>query len=290
VKSQDTARENRGEPVSESPTAGGQSGLPSPSDPVASGAGDGSGGRRRGLVFATAAITMVFVLGFIFAAVLSGGLGGKGNEETLTRCDEGSVIGQLVKSSVRVRRSAEASSRTVHTFSKMLPYGVPTVFSLGDTSISSSGDVWYKAMMPAKPNGVTGFVPKTAVRLSVTPYRLVVDLSKKQMLLYQGCTVVSKYKVAIGKPSTPTPTGRFYLTGLFQAARTSAYGPYAFSTSAFSKVLTDWPFGGIVGLHGTNDNSSIGRAVTHGCLRVFNKDITRLANAIPVGTPIDIHS
>jgi lipoprotein-anchoring transpeptidase ErfK/SrfK len=280
--------------VSGIPTYGGPSGPQPPFDPSGGRAARGAEKRGRGLVFLTVVVAFVFVVGFVLAVILSGMLrdnnvarGGAENPEGVTQC-EGTLIGRLVKDKVQVRSAPDAASGTVQTFSRVLPYGVPTVFALQESIGSPDGSLWYKTMMPAKPNGVQGFVPKAAVHVSLTNYRLVVDLTKLRLFVYRDCRVVQDYPVAIGKSSTPTPVGHFYLTGLFQSTSDSAYGPYAFSLSAFSNVFSDWPFGGIVGLHGTNDPSTVGHPVTHGCLRVQNADIIELANLIPVGTPIDI--
>ena len=67
------------------------------------------------------------------------------------------------------------------------------------------------------------------------------------------------------------------------------YGPIAFGTSARSATLSDWPGGGYIGIHGTDRPDLIPGAVSHGCIRLRNADILRLARALPVGTPLTIH-
>ena len=71
--------------------------------------------------------------------------------------------------------------------------------------------------------------------------------------------------------------------------RSPFYGPLAFGTSARSAVLTDWPGGGFVGIHGTNRPELIPGRVSHGCIRMRNRDIERLGRLMPVGTPIIIN-
>jgi lipoprotein-anchoring transpeptidase ErfK/SrfK len=65
-----------------------------------------------------------------------------------------------------------------------------------------------------------------------------------------------------------------------------AYGPLAFGTSAYSPKLTDWPGGGAVGIHGTNEPQRVPGLPSHGCIRLRNKDILRLGRLMPVGTPV----
>jgi lipoprotein-anchoring transpeptidase ErfK/SrfK len=96
--------------------------------------------------------------------------------------------------------------------------------------------------------------------------------------------------IGVGRAVTPTPTGRYYLTDLLRPPDPRGfYGPYAFGTSAHSRVLTSFAGGdGQVGLHGTNLPGALGHDVSHGCIRVTNDVITRLARTLPLGTPIVI--
>ena len=94
--------------------------------------------------------------------------------------------------------------------------------------------------------------------------------------------------VGVGQPQSPTPTGEFYVRDVVTRYRSPMYGPIAFGTSARSAVLTDWPAGGFIGIHGTDQPGLIPGAVSHGCVRMRNADILRLAKLMPVGTPIII--
>jgi lipoprotein-anchoring transpeptidase ErfK/SrfK len=97
--------------------------------------------------------------------------------------------------------------------------------------------------------------------------------------------------VAVGTGGTPTPTGSFYITMLVTPTNQAAYGPYAFGLSAYSEVLFSFAGGdGQVGIHGTADTGSIGQDVSHGCIRVHNDAITRMANLLPLGTPVEIRT
>ena len=84
-----------------------------------------------------------------------------------------------------------------------------------------------------------------------------------------------------------TPQGTFYLTELVRPIWQPYLGPYAYSTSAFSDVLYSFMGGnGNVGVHGTDAPGSIGRPVSHGCIRMTNSGITKLAGLLPLGTPL----
>jgi L,D-transpeptidase catalytic domain len=130
-----------------------------------------------------------------------------------------------------------------------------------------------------KPNRGESIVA-TAVRRSVAIYRSPSEDGR----------VTARFPAAVGRSVLPTPTGRYFLVELLkQPDPNGVYGPYAFGTSAFSKVL--YHFGGApgqIGIHGTDEHGSIGHSVGHGCIRLRNRDIVRLAHVLPLGTPITI--
>jgi lipoprotein-anchoring transpeptidase ErfK/SrfK len=167
----------------------------------------------------------------------------------------------------------------------------PNVFgdALTALAIAQDGD-WLQVELPVRPNGSTGWVPESSVRLMWTPYRIGVSIARHTLVLYNRGRAVFHTRAGVGARSTPTPRGTFYLTTLLkQPRRDGPYGPYAFGLSAFSPVLKHFAGGpGEIGLHGTNDPSSVGHSVTHGCIRVANSVITMLAKRIPLGTPIDV--
>ena len=86
----------------------------------------------------------------------------------------------------------------------------------------------------------------------------------------------------------PTPHGSFYIRERLTDFHDSFYGPIAFGTSARSPTLTDWPGGGVVGIHGTNEPHLIPGRISHGCVRLRNADILKLARLLPLGTPLVI--
>jgi hypothetical protein len=150
-------------------------------------------------------------------------------------------------------------------------------------------DTWFKIRLPGRPNGRTGWVPEQALgTLHVTHKHLVVDEPHHRLTLYVWGRKIFSAPVGNGKPSTPTPTGNYWIREKFVVHPADPfYGPYAFGTADYS-TLSEWPHGGIVGIHGTNEPWLIPGAPSHGCIRMKDQDITRLWPMLSVGTPVTI--
>lgn len=204
------------------------------------------------------------------------------------------LIATVDAPTIVARTSPDEDAPALAEFPEITPDGVSQVFLLtarpGERpAIESEDGTWYEAYLPIRPNGSIGFIPAEAVTLSTTAYRLVVDRDAFQLTLWKGAEVVTQMPIGLGTGETPTPVGRFYLTTLIRPSSSdSVYGSFAYGLSGYSEVLTDWVGGGIVGLHGTNDPSSIGRNASHGCIRMHNADIEELVPLLPLGTPIEI--
>jgi lipoprotein-anchoring transpeptidase ErfK/SrfK len=139
------------------------------------------------------------------------------------------------------------------------------------------------------PNGTTGWVPReTLDKFQVVDTRLVVDRASLTAYLYRGGVEVFRASIGIGRPSAPTPAGAFYVREELRDFGDPFYGPVAFGTSARSPTLTDWPGGGFIGVHGTDQPQLLPGRVSHGCIRMRNADILRLARLMPLGTPVTI--
>jgi lipoprotein-anchoring transpeptidase ErfK/SrfK len=152
--------------------------------------------------------------------------------------------------------------------------------------LQEAQDQWL-ALLPLRPNGSLGWIPSSSVRVSQTTWKLVVDRSRLRLTVMHECRAVRSFPVAVGKPSTPTPKGTFYLDALYRLPPASFVGPFAYTLSGHSNVLFSFDGGeGRLGLHGTSDPSSIGHAASHGCVRMFNKDIRWLVTRLPLGTPV----
>jgi hypothetical protein len=152
-----------------------------------------------------------------------------------------------------------------------------------------NGQTWIQIEYPDRPNGQTGWVPRAALESphTVDGY-LLVDRSTLRATLFRAGQVIFSAPIGVGKPSTITPPGNFYVMEKLITANAPEYGPYALGTSAFAPTLSEWPGGGVVGIHGTDEPQLIPGRPSHGCVRMRDADITRLWHIIEVGTPIDI--
>lgn len=156
-----------------------------------------------------------------------------------------------------------------------------------------AGGAWLRVLLPVRPNGTTGWVRSRDVDLAQTPYRIEVELKAHRLTVWRGREVVVESPIGVGRDNTPTPGGRYYVKELIQPSTPdSVYGPYVFGLSGFSDVVTS--FAGdpdaAIGIHGNNDPSSIGRNVSHGCIRLPNDVVTRMTELIPLGTPVEIRA
>ena len=147
---------------------------------------------------------------------------------------------------------------------------------------------WVHVYLPTRPNGSLGWVRARAVKLYSNRYRIVVRLRAHRLQLWRKRHLVATYPVATGTSSTPTPRGLYYIVELLQPSNPGgSYGPYSFGLSAHSNVLQTFAGGdGRVGLHGTNEPGLIGSSVSHGCIRLRNAAVRRLAHILPLGTPV----
>ena len=149
---------------------------------------------------------------------------------------------------------------------------------------------WLRVMLPSRPNGSEGWVRAAGMELRADPYSVRVDLRERRLLVREGRRVDLDVAVGVGRAATPTPSGLYYVTELLrQPDPRGLYGPWAFALSAHSPALSQFGGGdGQVGIHGTNEPLGIGHTVSHGCIRVSNRVIERLAAILPLGTPVRI--
>jgi lipoprotein-anchoring transpeptidase ErfK/SrfK len=157
--------------------------------------------------------------------------------------------------------------------------------------VELKGDqTWYRVRLPILPNNTTGWVRKSVLSdLYTVDTHLYIHLGKLRATLKKDGKVVFSTHVGLGTSSNPTPRGHFYVRSKLVGYDSPVYGPLAFGTSARSPTLTDWPGGGFVGVHGTNQPEILPGYVSHGCIRMPNEAILRLSRLMPVGTPITIH-
>ena len=153
----------------------------------------------------------------------------------------------------------------------------------------AAGALWVKVRLPVLPNGRAGWVRRQVLGAYQTANtHFVVDRRRLRATLYRNGKAVFTAPVGVGTASWPTPAGEFLVRSQLSRYASPFYGPVAFGTSARSAVLTDWPAGGFVGIHGTSEPQLLPGRVSHGCIRMRNPDILRLAELMPVGTPLTV--
>jgi hypothetical protein len=189
---------------------------------------------------------------------------------------------------VVARRAPRRNAGAVAELSRLTPERTTNiVLVLGTRTIRDTQ--WIRIRLPVLPNGEVGWVPRRALGgYRFVQTRLVVDRERFTATLFSGGRAVFRAQVGVGQPQWPTPSGRFYIRDKLSGFGNPFYGPIAYGTSAKSPVLTDWPGGGFVGIHGTNEPELIPGRISHGCIRMRNSDILRLSRLMPVGTPLTI--
>jgi lipoprotein-anchoring transpeptidase ErfK/SrfK len=196
-----------------------------------------------------------------------------------------------VRLATAVRAAPRRQARVVARLDPRTPEETTNVVLTHDRAKDVRGSLWIQVRVPGLPDNTTGWVPRRALGgYGVVSTRLVVDLGDRRATLFRRGRAVFRAAVGIGRAAAPTPTGEFYIRNKLTRYRSPFYGPIAFGTSARSPTLTDWPAGGFVGIHGTNRPDLIPGAVSHGCIRIRNEDIERLARLLPIGSPLTIRA
>jgi L,D-transpeptidase catalytic domain len=187
----------------------------------------------------------------------------------------------------RVHVAPRQRSRVLTRLHYLTEDGFPEVY-LVLSLLPTRDRVWVKILLPMRPNGTVGWVPRQALgKLRRVTTWLVVNRRQLDIRFFEHGRPLWRAPVGIGKASTPTPAGFFWVREEFILPDQAFYGPYAFGTSAYASI-SDWPGGGVVGLHGTSEPQLIPGTPSHGCVRLRNADILWLARHVPVGTPVTI--
>jgi hypothetical protein len=195
----------------------------------------------------------------------------------------------IVRAAAPARVRPEADAPVITELALRSPEGTPNALQVLRSRADADGRVWVELRLPVLPNGRVGWVRRRLLGAYQTvTTRLVVDREELRATLYRGGNVVFSAPVGIGTDSWPTPAGEFMIRNELTRYSSPFYGPVAFGTTARSAVLTDWPGGGFIGIHGTNEPALIPGRISHGCIRMRNAEILRLAAVMPVGTLVTI--
>jgi lipoprotein-anchoring transpeptidase ErfK/SrfK len=194
------------------------------------------------------------------------------------------AAGSLTVESVGVRTRPSPTAALIKVMRQFRSdYRLQEIFAVA-VRAGSDGRAWYRISVPMRPNGIEGWIPASSVSLSPTSGLIVVRRSARTIDVYRHGRHVLHAAVAVGSPGRETPLGHFFVQARF-VPDDAFLGVFALETSAYSK-MTEWPGGGVVGIHGTSMPQLLGQAVSHGCVRVSNATASALRRLAPLGTPI----
>ena len=206
--------------------------------------------------------------------------------QSTTAAPARSTVAQATVRQVGVYTTHGAAA-PARTLANPQPSGAPLMFL-----VQEQRPGWLRVLLPVRPNGSSGWIHAAQVRLSHHNFRIIVTLGAHTITVYQGTRIIDREPVGIGRNDTPTPGGLYYTKELLRPPNPNGpYGAYAYGLSGFSNVLSSFGGGdGVVGIHGTNDPSGLGKDVSHGCIRMSNAGISKLARILPLGVPVQIVS
>ncbi len=204
------------------------------------------------------------------------------NEMTLTR-----YAHAVARTPIRSR--PEGTAPRIDRLRYATEDGPREVYPALESRIGAGDHAWIRVRIPGRPNGRTGWVRRHALgRFAIVRTQLRINRRTLRATLTRRGRRIWSSDIGVGAARTPTPAGDFWIRTHLRVARTATiYGPVAFGTGAYS-VLSDWPGGGVIGIHGTDRPDLIPGRPSHGCVRVPNEAIRRLARLMPIGTPVEI--
>jgi lipoprotein-anchoring transpeptidase ErfK/SrfK len=192
-----------------------------------------------------------------------------------------------------IRRKPRGGASVVGRIGRLDKRGFREVLGLMEARSSSRCTPdWYRVRLSVLPNGTTGWVRASAVTTYRVHSRIVVDLSQRRLRLFRSGKLAFETPVAVGSPATPTPRGHYFVNQRYVLPDGSGpFGPNALGISAHSEALQHtWVENGPIAIHGTNEPQSIGRATSHGCVRVANDVMRQLFPLAPAGTPVIVNA
>jgi len=230
-----------------------------------------------------ALVTTTFLFAVASFCLASGALAGTSTRQVAVALP---AAGDLMVPSVVARAAPSPKAPKVlllHQFRS--DYRQQEVLAV-NAKLGSDGQLWYRLSLPMRPNNTYGWVSARQLELHHVATRILININKRRLQVLRGSKVLYQTTVAVGAPGMETPTGHYYVQVRFHPDD-PFLGVFAFETSAYSK-LTEWPGGGVVGIHGTSMPQLLGQAVSHGCVRMSNTAAMVLKKLVPLGTPITI--
>src|SRR3954469_1161148 len=188
---------------------------------------------------------------------------------------------------IKARKSPSSSSKSVGKLHFNTEDKRPEIYLALQMYTDAKGKEWVQTQLPGRPNGRLGWIPREGLgEFHLIHTQIVVHRRKLRITLFKNGKQILKAPIGVGKSSTPTPGGNSWIREKLNGFGNAVYGPLAFGTGTYSNKLTDWPGGGVVGIHGTNEPNLIPGRPSHGCIRLKNKDIVSLSRKMAPGTPV----
>lgn len=194
-----------------------------------------------------------------------------------------------IGATVKVYDTPDDSKAPAHTLAIGVESNNTLVFSIvGDQP------GWINVNVPLRPNGLTGWIKDTPeeIKTYTTPFFVLIQLKRFRLTVCNAGRVIQQEAAGVGLEAKGlTPTGTFYLVDLIRpkGGPNGSYGPFAFGLSGFSESIFSFNGGdGRLGVHGTDQPKLLGRAASHGCIRVSNAGITKMAKTLFLGSPVRI--
>ncbi|HEY4810184.1 MAG TPA: L,D-transpeptidase [Solirubrobacteraceae bacterium] len=255
------------------------------SNPVAGSAYRRRGWRRLGR-FARLALAAVCLAGVTSTTTANSALGAGSPKRVQATTELVALLAPQV-----AHQAPDVGSPSVAPVADRRPItGEQTTLPVLSRVIGAGGAQWLRVMLPGRPDGLTGWISQSGTRLLVTPWRIVVDLAARRVKAYRDGMLAGDFTAVVGKPSTPTPTGEFFVEEVLRMTPSETGGPFALALSARSNVLQEFEGGpGQIAIHGReNLGGTLGTAASHGCVRLATASIDWLSTRIVPGTPVTI--
>ena len=259
--------------------------------------------RTRDIILLVVGLTVVLVAAFGGYAAMRARAQGSGAAQVLAPVVQPSpaasgasqpqyerwTVGKAV-GPVTVYTKPSTSAKVKTQLGKVNQNGYPTLVLVHSTK-EVGGKVWYRVWLAMRPNESQGWVPEGKLAFYTTSAKITISLSERKLRVYRRGALVGTYPVAVGKPGLSTPTGSFFVNQKLQPPSPGGpFGVLAIGISAFQMKLpaSGWVQGGPIAIHGTNEDYLIGKAVSHGCVRMHDKDVLEVSKYVPAGSPVII--